>query len=152
MRMMLGFCCASAVPVTSAALTTTMNSRSQNRRASIRMSGPPVSERVRCIREPMPKSFMLSLVTSLLTLRRDGEALVELPAALLEFLVGQGRQPARDEAHVLRSLDVRALREAGHALGPGDVVHGHGHHQRPGLGAPENGPRRRDLHNGSHRL
>src|SRR5262249_9822953 len=58
----------------------------------------------------------------LLSLGRDGEALVELPAALLEFLVGQGRQPARDEAHVLGRLDVRPLREAGHALGPGDVV------------------------------
>src|SRR5262244_4668838 len=90
------------------------------------------------------KAMMIELMACpLLSLGRDGEALVELPAALLEFLVGQGRQAARDEAHVLGGrLDVRALREAGHALGPGDVVHGHGHHQRPGLGAPENRSRR----------
>src|SRR5262249_7809251 len=88
----------------------------------------------------------------LLSLGRDGEALVELPAALLEFLVGQGGQPARDEAHVLGRLDVRALREAGHALRPGDVVDGHGHDQRSGLGAPEDGPRRRDLDDGGDRL
>src|SRR5215813_4485237 len=43
MRMMLGFCCASAVAVTSAVLNIATSSRSQNRRANICMPRPPVA-------------------------------------------------------------------------------------------------------------
>src|SRR5215470_19661989 len=43
MRMMLGFCCASAEAATSAPLIITTSSRSQNRRANMCMSHPPVA-------------------------------------------------------------------------------------------------------------
>src|SRR5207245_3264351 len=75
-----------------------------------------------------PASTNLDCVVPELPLRRDAEALVDLPATRRELFAGAGRHLAGEPGRAIGGLEVVSLCHAADALRPRDVVHGGGEH------------------------